>query len=1559
MTLMIFRRVALFSLLIAGLSCGLAREISPSPVEMAGLDIPLKGPEGILNLSRNQPGTIRLTGIPEGKYRLAVQIRFADKSGREGTSMLGRYNFVLPKSSYTFTVGGNPVEMTISPRDPKLLGPDSKVDPVFTGWQYSDSFLTLHPADTLIVTCRKSKAFIQKVVLLDVTAWEVEQLRASDQLTYPPGFGEAWSGMTWTPKQVYAVKTLDRICRALEAFEKSTFVKAVGGSVSFSSLVGQGRSLQRDIETYKKHPAANDRTFINHGKRLVDRWNVFFNQVDTEIKKTVPPIEALITPSLKESKGRAIRECAAGREARFNAQVAEKYLTGAAEECKQLGGAEDVYKDHEILALTCVQNAAEFSLKAKAEAQKPQRPVVFKEFEVAPSPAVVSPAAPTAQEKICLNGQWGFSVADDPDSLPKDWATRQVPDEAPAFSYNWECISDEKWANSTRAYWKSGAIKTAWFRTDFDVPARWNGSTIVIRFEEVMLYGEIFINGRFVENHYGGLIPYEIDVTKYAVPGKTNHLLVFVSSNEKTAHRGSKSGKNCSMSNLYPVTDQHVHHMGIRGNVELIARPKVFIEDVYIRTSVEKMTIVVETTLRNDGRETKTIRLSQTVRKDGKDVLSLDPRNVTLKPGEKKVVTVSRPWKDPKLWGIGGEYGSPDNRYFLAGSIDDGKPLDQKFTEFGFRELSIRGNKFCLNGKEIPIQGDSDSMCERERDRHNRWDFAQANRMRREANINMLRLHRFQFTKVFFEVANWTGLLMEGEGPWWTLFSPDNLIKEPCYDDPVWLANCEEYYRTIVKTHRNEPSFVFWSVENEGLSSGNVKTMLKFNEWSRQAAPHLVLSEHAHATAWDDRFPVCDFHDYDLYPARMKEWAEVAGPNHKPMIMGEYWNPDVATAMSSSDPLQARGAEGVMAKWLKRTIHDYVAAGAAGVMPYTFRSNSALFCSARAKTMGPWADLIKGKGSAIVYVPWPSLSGTGGWRNEKICQVWYMGNINYFDPARPVCTPTKAFYAYKEAFRPMPLGPIVRPPELIVGVRSQGKPVSGVNVFVSPKSGESLSLTGVRADADGKAWFILSEPGTYNISLEVNGKTIQKEVQLATSILNDQAGFDYIAQVQIDAATGEMKKVLPKPVKKISLAGSGPEKKIEKASADLTHTPAMSEEGFIRHWIVYGPFPNHGDRHRPDKGAWNVDLLKKYGGEAAAIPGGGLKETVEFKEDPAAYWEPGKIEIAWTPFASPTDEVNLSLAFGRSDLPGLEGSLQYIMGYAACWVESNRDQKAVITLGSDDGYKLWINHKLVAQHRVFRGCTKDEDRHNVELTKGWNLILLKVEQDIGGYEFALRFLTPEGRPIKMPVRTSPPAAPAAGQPVTMGEWVKTFLICGPFPNGGGRPNCKGFDQDFFTAEGGEADLQPVEGKTYSVKFPADDQAYWNEGEIKVAWKKYTAPDADVNMSKPLLLPGTEGLNIEPLQYIVGYAAAALTSDQSSKANLEVQTYNGLKVWLNGRLVLSEHKHTFNRDPASQVLPKSAEATYTVPVELTAGTNRLLVKTDVDYGPMTFKLRFTK
>lgn len=43
------------------------------------------------------------------------------------------------------------------------------------------------------------------------------------------------------------------------------------------------------------------------------------------------------------------------------------------------------------------------------------------------------------------------------------------------------------------------------------------------------------------------------------------------------------------------------------------------------------------------------------------------------------------------------------------------------------------------------------------------------------------------------------------------------------------------------------------------------------------------------------------------------------------------------------------------------------------------------------------------------------------------------------------------------------------------------------------------------------------------------------------------------------------------------------------------------------------------------------------------------------------------------------------------DHPGLDGIIQYIFGYAVCYVKSDSDRNAVLTIGSDDGYNIFFN----------------------------------------------------------------------------------------------------------------------------------------------------------------------------------------------------------------------------------------------------------------------------
>lgn len=1534
---------------------------------------------------------LKTPGVTAGKYRLLVKLRAADRSGNEGDSMLGGYTYLLPRSLYHFELDGKPVPMEISPRMVRAEGREGDEEtaaPVFTGWVYSATPVPITEASRLAVSCTKPGAFVSEVLLLDDDRWETEKLRSSDLFTTPPGkgFGNAWASMLTRPVQWYSLQAGRRLSQALQAFDDSAFVKKAGAAdIDFAELLKNGGALVSRIDSFVGKPVRNDDDVVREGAGLAKEWRGFFAQADQSLRTQLASRLAGWSARARAAHAKGNAECHDGREARFNAEVALRYLTEGLRDLESLSVGEIQDGASEIRLLTFAQNGVEFMLKAEEFTSRPQVPVVLADYVVKPALPDISvqgkPSPLPHDERLVINGEWSFAPGE-PDHPPSRWSSLRIPSNGPAYAFNGAGIDDDRWARDFGIYWASGNIKDAWFRTDFAVPSTWSrgAGKVVVRFEELMLYGEIFINGRYCGNHYGGFIPFEIDVTDKLVAGVKNNLLVFVSSHSKTARGLRKDSRDKGMifGNLYPRSQLEGNELlRISGNVELVAKPFLRVENVYVRTSLAEPSVTVSGVVVNESADDFAGTLKHTVLRAGKPVsdVSLPEMQVRMAAGERKPFTITADWKKPALWGIGGAYGSPENLYRLKSTLaggDGGAVRGEAFTEFGFRELSVKGRDFMLNGRRMPIQGDSFSDSGRYEYQHNRWVQAQANRLRRSAWINTVRPHRFNFTEDVFDAARWTGMLLEAEAPWWSinLYAPDDITGEPSFDDPVWLANAEDYYRTIVRAHRNEPAFVLWSVENESLTAANAGAVMKFRQWSAEEAPHLIITDHSHASAWDERLPVAVLHDYDLGVPRLKEWTRVSELSPRPVVIGEFWNIDLYRKMWVTDVGQARGAERIMSRWLERTDRAYADAGASGSMPYTFFSMGAVFSAGETATMGPWGDLLQArrndsdperrKLAVVVHPEWPSLSGQGGLRpdRKRLAGDNYQ-HINVFDPRRPVATPTSVIEGYRKGFEPMPEEPILRPPELLVRIVRAGVPVPGVNVFVRLATGLQGEVAGVKGDTDGKSWLQLSEAGTYRVWFEHEGRRFEHTLPLAKTRM-EGAGFGYLPRLTWDVATGVA--TLTPGTEDVAAALLKPSSAVEKSRAtvrDYSRLPMMGENGFIRRWLVLGPFPNHGGRNRPESRAFEQDLLHAEGGEARVQPApGGDRQTVVYKrDDEQAYWQDGSIDIGWKEYGSEGDRVNLSDALVQPGFPGLEGALQYVFGYAACYVESETDRDAVLTIGSDDGYKLWLNDKLIAAKRVYRGCKPDSEKYPVRLKAGWNRVLVKVEQDDGGYEFAIRLLDDEGKPLKPRIRLAPPEAAAApAPPLRVGRWLTDWLVCGPFANGGGRPARHGFDTDFIKEESA---VRPAVGSTVESVFPKDDQAYWEKGTISVAWKKQVSPTNDIDLGEALLRPDVSGLDVAPVQYAAGYAWTEFTVAQPTTLSLEVVTFNGVKVWLNGKPVIADAGYTFNRDPNSPVLPPSYKKNLRVPVTLPAGVNRLLVKADVDYGPFGFRLRITE
>jgi peptidoglycan/xylan/chitin deacetylase (PgdA/CDA1 family) len=179
----------------------------------------------------------------------------------------------------------------------------------------------------------------------------------------------------------------------------------------------------------------------------------------------------------------------------------------------------------------------------------------------------------------------------------------------------------------------------------------------------------------------------------------------------------------------------------------------------------------------------------------------------------------------------------------------------------------------------------------------------------------------------------------------------------------------------------------------------------------------------------------------------------------------------------------------------------------------------------------------------------------------------------------------------------------------------------------------------------------------------------------------------------------------------------------------ITVKPSAFSRIFVRDWLLCGPFPNPGDR--PVKKGFDIDYLATGGGEAKITP---VKNS-------EVSWN-GK-KITWQFYHSPEDRVDLF------QFPPIKALTNYsdIVAYAACTLISDRDLDLLLGIGSDDGYKLYLNGTLLKTTRAFRGAAPDQEVVKAHLLKGKNHLLLKIDQDFGQYEFYLSLSSPTGKPF--------------------------------------------------------------------------------------------------------------------------------------------------------------------------------------------------------------------
>ncbi|MHC4675874.1 MAG: HEAT repeat domain-containing protein [Planctomycetota bacterium] len=127
-------------------------------------------------------------------------------------------------------------------------------------------------------------------------------------------------------------------------------------------------------------------------------------------------------------------------------------------------------------------------------------------------------------------------------------------------------------------------------------------------------------------------------------------------------------------------------------------------------------------------------------------------------------------------------------------------------------------------------------------------------------------------------------------------------------------------------------------------------------------------------------------------------------------------------------------------------------------------------------------------------------------------------------------------------------------------------------------------------------------------------------------------------------------------------------------------------------------------------------------------------------------------DVPFAPENSPAKAEWVRLAVRNKNQPGrfdLQKKRE-CCGYAKTLVWVDKEQGARLSVGSDDGVKVWLNGAVVHGKNASRGlnCGDGADKVAVTLKKGWNPLMLKITQGGGGWGFCCAVTAPDGSAIK-------------------------------------------------------------------------------------------------------------------------------------------------------------------------------------------------------------------
>ncbi|ESQ83293.1 hypothetical protein AEAC466_13660 [Asticcacaulis sp. AC466] len=385
--------------------------------------------------------------------------------------------------------------------------------------------------------------------------------------------------------------------------------------------------------------------------------------------------------------------------------------------------------------------------------------------------------------------------------------------EAPEFSdAAWTAVAvPHNWQGYTYARQVVNGSRhgTAWYRKTIDIPARAAGEHVFLMFEGVNSYATIWLNGKPVGRHGGGMTSFTLDVTAAARPGR-NLLAVRVDNPAGIRDLPWAAGDDSPMNGFAEGSQP----FGVFRPVHVIVKSGLRIQPFGLyawgtkaTVTADSATLNVRSELENLTATTRRFQLvDELVDRDGKVVATVT-RDTELAAGAKvRIDQVFPAIPRPHLW-------SPANPYLYtlrARLIENGQVIDRSETAYGIRHLEIATNadgtrQLMINGAPFFIHG----TAEYEHLLGDSHAFSPEQIRARIAQVKAGGFNAFRDAHYPHNLRYGEQLAQDGL-MWWPQFSAHNWN-----DTPEFRANFLALLGDWVRERRNNPANFLWGLQNE------------------------------------------------------------------------------------------------------------------------------------------------------------------------------------------------------------------------------------------------------------------------------------------------------------------------------------------------------------------------------------------------------------------------------------------------------------------------------------------------------------------------------------------------------------------------------------------------------------------------------------------------------------------------------------------------------------------------------------------------------------------------